>query len=142
MNRQTDHDRDMLLPSLRDKLQAFADGLTSEEWTQLRSLRVEDVTGMLSPSLRQKAQRAGEGLTTEERAQLDQLVQDTVAGTAPDTQGHMRGLYEGDHGWKGPPGTDPELNQVTGGGAGLVAGGLDRYSLAFLAVVILGTAGS
>jgi hypothetical protein len=106
----TDHET----PTLRVKQQRFVSELTPEELAYLRSSPPEAGPGDLPPALEAKAERAVQGLTPEEDAQLQHLVQEAVVGGAADTRGHMRAFYEGDHGWKGPPGTDPTLNQPGG----------------------------
>jgi hypothetical protein len=115
MTQQTEHDPGMILPSLRAKLQRFVDELTPNERAHLCSNPADVGHDALSPSLEAKAERAAEELTPEEEALLERLAREAVAGEAPDTRGYMKPLYEGPFGWKGPPGTDPSLNQPGGG---------------------------
>ena|SRR5215211_1952812 len=122
MAQQTDNNPDAMLPSLRAKLEAFADGLTPEEAERLHGPPAENERGEVVPALRAKLQRTVDGLTPEEKAQLHLLLQcaaeDAAPDAAADVRGYMKPVYEGPFGWKGPPGTDPELNNPGGGNSG------------------------
>ena len=128
--------------TLHAKLQQFADGLTPDEQAELRAMQTEpeDVTGMLSPSLEDKVRRAAEELAPEEEAELYRLLapadEGAATGADDDARGYMKAVYEGPYGWKGRPGTDPELKQPGGGGGGKlpwnsIAGGLIAGCLLF-----------
>jgi hypothetical protein len=138
MTQQTQNDSGAMSPSLETKLQQFVVGLTPEEAEQLGAIQGDDVTGMLSPSLRDKVQQVAEELTPEEQEQLRLLLAraDVAAATGAeaDTQGFAKPLYEGDHGYKGRPGTDPTFDQP--GGSNLFPYG------AAGAIILLGLASS
>ncbi|MGH2601836.1 MAG: hypothetical protein ACRDJ9_20935 [Dehalococcoidia bacterium] len=126
MAQQTENDPGAIPPALEAKLRQLADDLTPEERTQLRALPPENDIGEPSPSLRAKLQRSVDGLTAEEQAQLRLLLESVgsgaAAGAEADAQGYMKPVYEGPFGYKGRPGTDPELNQPGGGNSGALDG--------------------
>ncbi|MGH2587252.1 MAG: hypothetical protein ACRDJE_20240, partial [Dehalococcoidia bacterium] len=76
MTQQTEfNDPGTIAPSLRAKLQQFADGLTLEEEAQLRSIQTERRTDTLLPSLVAKVEQAADGLSPDDEAQLHHLLE-------------------------------------------------------------------
>lgn len=117
MTQQRKNDTVDLLPSLQAKIQVFADGLTPEETEQLRTLHSEAGAGLVPPSL----QAFHAELPADEQLVLALAFRRPVAGAGAATggegaevQGYMKPLYEGDYGWKGPPGTNPAYSQPGG----------------------------
>ena len=110
MSQQTDNSPGALAPSLRAKLEQFADGLTPDEQAEMRAMQgePEDVTGMLSPSLEDKARRAVEELTPEEEAELYRLLAAAGAGASDgadaSVEGYSNPLYDDGWGNKARPG--------------------------------------
>ena len=70
-----------------------------------------------------KLQAFSDGLAEDEQQLLDQAIRRYLASEGEaDTQGFMKPMYEGDHGYKGRPGTDPSQQPASAGGgdAGLM----------------------
>jgi hypothetical protein len=117
-----------VMETLQAKAQQIAGTLTPEDWSRLRSMRLEDIASALSSSTQAKAQQIAEGLTPDERAQIRLLLAEARADAAADTAGFRVALYEGDPGNKGRP---QQIGPAAGGGN--VSG-----SLLVLGIVALG----